>query len=1563
MPTLAERLREVRDPGRYLKIYAVACGETLAEADAMRIADAAYREMPVQYAATEAIHYQSDKDVQELAEVLGGHSAGPYVVLPDVGGKMVRARVVFLREGDSNDIMLPGEATCAIVADERQGAAHDVYWHCGSPSFNLSEATLVADPEELRKAMEAGGEMQDDDHYRHLAESYRDHWNTLGAAGFEVPEEELEAVGAELAETSWLLRFDPELSLWVVDDTEDGVERYAQARAPKGGVQIGGKWFAGGRWIPNEDMVKASPEEKARLTKATDDAAEKRKGRGSVDVEALKGSLAEHADRELSKFEIRRAEASFRSLKQHHGELTVHRLEELANDTQQALDAIDPESHNAEGLKEHFGQRLRAIHHQLGLAERHGITGKVEKPEAANAESKKPDPAVTEKVRVQPGVVSRWQTRGGRDWRELRYDPKLGFTIAEPNGAQHLGNVTLEEARLKAEKQIEDAATYDKIKMLPAKSVEQIREERRKPWEPLEAPEQREHLEKLAKMRWNSDTNTWNTKPKETENATQSESDAGTAGGNRIGGTEHERSGGGDSVGSVRQSQSRESRILTDRAEHTAPADVAKVPESLRPHLNEAQTQGAAKAIMSMDRVGGFLLADGTGVGKTRQLLAVSEKYAKEGKKVIIVAPAEVIKPDWKKGTIAGSYSADSQTMGLKTNLVKGDHKLAPGSIHVTTYNELGKLKENVDSDTVVIFDESHALKNSSSQRGKAGRDIAFRSGKVMYATATPADKPLHIAHLLRAGVFGGGDEMAKKFFGKSEDTYKKLGLRQVEIYNKHTGQTIKKWEVDPKIGSAEVANRISGLFDQMTKEGLMVQRSLSMDNVDAGVHHVELPDQATQEMKRAFDSAMAKGGGNKAIALMAMRRSQEPHKIPATVDLAKKELAEGRSSIIFLGRVNDNLGEDDEDGAIDENTAKLLKKQLIESGIPADQIGELHGAATATADAKKKAMNAFQSGKTKILISTIQSGGTGVNFDDTVGDKPRTILMMTPPLSANDMIQAAGRINRLSTKSNAKIISLASDHPIDQWNMGLLTKKMKTLGAATGKDVEGLVGGQGEVGERKPFDWGASLVRGKAPPLAATQATSVAKSLGITPSPQEQVKSELSTAVPLHEDYPGRVQQTSSDFKVRTNYGEPIADKLRSIGAKWDAGEKVWRVPRAKESVLRNALGRSHPENPMFVPITIPYNDKDEAKRRGGQWDPNSKKWVMPTLEKANAALAAAGQKLLPGPEEHQRRVATTAAQALGIDPMSEKPQSKDPSGQMATTVAQSLGIKPKEESKPSGDAGKTTSALRLLPNQKIHLHGKEHEIASANLVTLPGGPHGTQRKVEVRTKDGERFHFDPMEKVTVPEKPATTVDTATDVARMDEGRQPSPSQEHSAMATDRQTLEDTFPMEKRRASLQRSLKETDHKKRGAIQAVARKAVGFNMNGSQAAVEAMNAGWPREARLKLEKEIWKLSPQKAFVDAAIAKTSSPKPQEEAVMKPQLSQQEKTRFLDDYKSLRAPIPGENFAGVTKEQHEEMVKESANRLEKIMALRSKLKDFGHEIVYNKSNGKPRIEEIT
>ena len=76
-----------------------------------------------------------------------------------------------------------------------------------------------------------------------------------------------------------------------------------------------------------------------------------------------------------------------------------------------------------------------------------------------------------------------------------------------------------------------------------------------------------------------------------------------------------------------------------------------------------------------------------------------------------------------------------------------------------------------------------------------------------------------------------------------------------------------------------------------------------------------------------------------------------------------------------------------------------------------------------------------------------------------------------------------------MSTKSESRIRTVISDHPIDAWNSELLARKLGTLGATVGGLAKGL-GEAAEADEKKPFPWGESLVRPQKAAAAGTAPT-----------------------------------------------------------------------------------------------------------------------------------------------------------------------------------------------------------------------------------------------------------------------------------------------------------------------------------------------------------------------------------------------------------------------------------------------------------------------------------------
>lgn len=502
--------------------------------------------------------------------------------------------------------------------------------------------------------------------------------------------------------------------------------------------------------------------------------------------------------------------------------------------------------------------------------------------------------------------------------------------------------------------------------------------------------------------------------------------------------------------------------LVTARAGFTKPADPSLVPESVREHLRQHQQEGVALAIDGMEKEGGFLLADGTGAGKSREVLGVAKHFADKGKAVLIVSKNEAIgKPNWKKPVITGSFADDSKAMGIPLTPTSGGDELQPGQVYISGYSKIQDIAGKVSKDTVLILDEAHAAKNPTSTRAMATIEAARKAHAVMYATATPADNPHNLNYLLRAGIFDKGEK----------ETYTKLGMMPHEVVVKDPNggrKTVTEWTINPAVGEAEVLRRMSVMFDDLTDKGLMVKREISMKGVKVNFHRIQLPQEAHDVMEKIESELGGLEGASglmKARILMHQRRQQETYKIPHVVEQAKKDLDAGKQVVIFASRVNESTvnktvkewnGESYEKVKVpihsSEGTAKLLREALEKEGVK--DIVELHGGSELKAPA---AMEQFQSGKAKVVIATIESGGTGINLDDRTGNAPRSMIVMTAPFSGNDNVQAAGRIHRLTTKSPSEIHYMFGDTAVDDWNAGIIGSKMETLHAAVEGELKRL--------------------------------------------------------------------------------------------------------------------------------------------------------------------------------------------------------------------------------------------------------------------------------------------------------------------------------------------------------------------------------------------------------------------------------------------------------------------------------------------------------------------------
>ena len=496
--------------------------------------------------------------------------------------------------------------------------------------------------------------------------------------------------------------------------------------------------------------------------------------------------------------------------------------------------------------------------------------------------------------------------------------------------------------------------------------------------------------------------------------------------------------------------------VVLARAEETAvkPPNFELIPPEHREILGEHQHVAVAKAIEQMEKREGFLLADGTGVGKTHTIFSVAHHFAKKGHPVLIIAPTKTISPRKVEGrwVPTGSYADAAAQLRVRYQFAPSamrDFPLNPANIYVTTYHRLKDLK--VTDQTVVIFDEAHKLKNlEKSNVAPEGKKLGDTAHSVMFATATPGDTADQFLWAERVGILEG-----KTAAEQMHD----LGMIVTEktVYD-DKGRARKKFYWRP-LSEGKTNRRIQELFERLTAKGAVLKREIDMSALSVEVREVPLPEEGHMVM-RLIEEKFPGGGLKAAVKLGHQRRQQEPYKLEETQRIIREELAQDRNVVVFAARINksdvkkkiygpDGEVVDEELVWTSEGTIKQLRAWLADQGIP---YSEIHGEADETSDV---AIERFQGNEAKVVVATVEKGGEGINLDDRTGERARTMVIMTAPFSSVEMFQAAGRIHRYTTVSPSKIIMLRSDNKVDKWNFDINASKMAQLGARVSGQVE----------------------------------------------------------------------------------------------------------------------------------------------------------------------------------------------------------------------------------------------------------------------------------------------------------------------------------------------------------------------------------------------------------------------------------------------------------------------------------------------------------------------------
>jgi SNF2 family DNA or RNA helicase len=376
----------------------------------------------------------------------------------------------------------------------------------------------------------------------------------------------------------------------------------------------------------------------------------------------------------------------------------------------------------------------------------------------------------------------------------------------------------------------------------------------------------------------------------------------------------------------------------------------------------------------------GAIMALDMGLGKTLCSLMVAKAYYQVFQiPVFVICPAS-LKENWFR---------EAEMVGVP--------------IEVFSWAKIPKPLEI--SQYFLISDEAHYAQNLKSIRGKAFVELSTHENckGSLALTGTPIKngRPINLFPLLKAT----NHELAKN-------------KRDFESYFCAAKVTrFCPWDVSGAAHLDELHARTKNVMFRRTKA-----QCLDLPEKTRMMRAAEVTGDALKTWKQSFLDAQLEyeqnqgmGKGEALVLLGKLRKAASVAKIETAIEMANDILEEGQQVVIFTEFLD---------------TAKELHKRLG---------GELLIGETAVSD-RQNLVDRFQSGQSKVFISTSRAGGVGITLTAS-----QTVIMVDRPWTSGDAMQCEDRCHRIGQKNSVSVYWLQW-HEIDQKIDTILEQKQERI-------------------------------------------------------------------------------------------------------------------------------------------------------------------------------------------------------------------------------------------------------------------------------------------------------------------------------------------------------------------------------------------------------------------------------------------------------------------------------------------------------------------------------------
>ncbi len=452
------------------------------------------------------------------------------------------------------------------------------------------------------------------------------------------------------------------------------------------------------------------------------------------------------------------------------------------------------------------------------------------------------------------------------------------------------------------------------------------------------------------------------------------------------------------------------------------------LPSTLKAQLRDYQTEGY-QWLARLAHLGiGACLADDMGLGKTLQALAIILQRAPGGP-TLVVAPTSVCM-NWVAE--ADRFAPTLKVMQFGGNGRKSlIHRLERMDVVVCSYGLLqqeAELLSSVEWQTIVL-DEGQAIKNITTKRAQAAMTLtgAFK----LITTGTPIENHLGelytLFHFINPGLLGSRERFNERFalpIERYKDQHARSRLKrliQPFILRRTKAQVLD--ELPPRTEvtlQVELTPEEGAFYEALRRSAL---QRLELDDAPAGQRHVKILAEIMR-LRRACCHPR-----------LVMPDSALPSsKLELFSEIVSELLENGHKALVFSQFVS---------------YLALLREHLDSRRI---DYRYLDGSTSARA--RKKEVDAFQTGAGDLFLISLKAGGLGLNL--TAADY---VIHMDPWWNPAVEDQASDRAHRIGQQRPVTVYRLVTAHTIEEKIVQLHQHKRDLASSLLdGSDISGKI-------------------------------------------------------------------------------------------------------------------------------------------------------------------------------------------------------------------------------------------------------------------------------------------------------------------------------------------------------------------------------------------------------------------------------------------------------------------------------------------------------------------------